>query len=227
MPDSSNIDEKYYQAVPPGSLAERVLISARDRIYADFLRLAQPQPSDALLDAGVSDVISDAANLLERLYPHPERITAVGIGQALDFIAAYPSITYRQVEPHRPLPYADGSFDVACSNAVIEHLGTQPNQVAFVADLARVAKRVFLTVPNRFFPIEHHTALPFVAWGRRSFEAACRRTGKSEWADEANLILMSRRRLAALCPPGRRMQIGYTGLKLGPFSSNLYLYLED
>lgn len=226
MSDQDLVDQKYYQAVPPGSLAERVLISARDRIYADFLRLARPQPTERLLDAGVSDVISDAANLLERLYPHPEQITAAGIGTARDFIAEYPTVAYRQVEPHRPLPFADASFDVACSNAVIEHVGSRAEQVAFVRELSRVARRVFLTAPNRYFPVEHHTALPFVAWTKQTFDAACRRTGKSEWADEANLILMSRSRLAALCPPGRHMQVGFTGIKLGPFSSNLYLYLE-
>ena len=181
---------------------------------------------ERLLDAGVSDVVSDAANLLERLYPYPERITAAGIGAATEFIAAHPSIAYRQVEPHRPLPFENESFDVACSNAVIEHVGSRAEQVAFVRELSRVARRVFLTAPNRYFPVEHHTALPLVAWTEATFAAACRQTGKSEWADEANLILMSRSRLAALCPPGRRMQVGFTGIKLGPFSSNLYLYLE-
>ena len=226
MSGTGNIDDKYYQVVPPGSLSERVFVAARDRIYADFLRLTRPQREDSLLDAGVSDVIGNAANLLERLYPHPSRITAVGIGAAPDFITAFPEVRYQQVEPHRPLPFADGRFDVACSNAVIEHLGTQVQQASFVADIARVAKRVFLTVPNRFFPIEHHTALPLVAWTQPSFHLACRLAGKTEWSDEANLILMSRRRLAALCPPGRHGKVGFTGFKLGPFSSNLYLYID-
>ncbi len=227
MPENDLVDEKYYQAVPAGSLAERVFIAARNRIYADFIRLTRPLPTDDLLDAGVSDVVGGAANLLERLYPYPERISAVGLGEAHDFIAAFPAVRYRRVEPHQPLPFGERSFDIACSNAVIEHLGTVAHQRAFIADLARVAKRAFLTVPNRFFPIEHHTALPVMGWSERSFGWACRATSKSEWADQANLILMSKRSLADLCPPGRRMQVGYTGFKLGPFSSNLYLYFGD
>ena len=221
------VDEKYYQAVPPGSLAERVFISARDRIYADFLSIAKPQPAETILDAGISDVVGGAANLLERLYPHPRQIVAVGLGVATDFKAAFPAIDYHQVEPHRPLPFEAGHFDVACSNAVIEHLGSPAHQRAFVADIARVAKRVFLTVPNRFFPIEHHTALPLMGWTGRSFALACAATRKTEWAQEENLILMSRQKLAALCPPGSRMRTGYTGFKLGPFSSNLFAYIES
>jgi hypothetical protein len=53
---------------------------------------------------------------------------------------------------------------------------------------------------------------------------ACRVTGKSEWADEENLILMTRKRLWRLAAPIKRSTVvGYTGLALGPFSSNLYL----
>jgi hypothetical protein len=56
------------------------------------------------------------------------------------------------------------------------------------------------------------------------FQIACRITGQSQWAREENLILMTRKQLRRLAPPvGKGVQIGYTGLRLGPFSSNLYL----
>ena len=225
MSQTERVDAQYYQAVPAGSLAERVMVAARDRIYEDFLRLARPGAADRILDVGVSDVVTDAANLLERLYPHPERITALGLGQGQSFRAAFPAIAYRQIEPHAPLPFPGGAFDIACSNAVVEHLGAPERQRAFVAELARVARRAFITVPNRFFPVEHHTALPLAHWTGPTFRTACRLKGVSEWADPDNLILMSRARLAALAPPDRRARIGYTGFNLGPFSSNLYLLL--
>lgn len=40
------------------------------------------------------------------------------------------------------------------------------------------------------------------------------------------LTLMSRRRLRSLVPPGTAFKLGYTGLKLGPFSSNIFLFLH-
>jgi hypothetical protein len=93
--------------------------------------------------------------------------------------------------------------------------------------LCRVAKRVFITVPNRFFPVEHHTAIPFAHYQDGAFRFACRLTGKSEWAREDNLILMTRARLRELAAPaGRSAEIGYTGLPIGPFSSNLYLAIR-
>src|SRR5215467_13414610 len=100
-------DEKYYQAAPPRSLGERLVVMARDRIYDDFLACCRPEPHHALLDVGVSDVVNDAANMLERKYPYPQRITAAGLGEAGDFQRAYPAVTYVRIEPNRPLPFAD------------------------------------------------------------------------------------------------------------------------
>lgn len=223
----SQTDEQYYQVAAPRSLGERVAIMARDRIYDDMIRHSRPGPDDTILDVGVSDVVTDAANMLERKYPRPDRITAAGLGEGGAFRAAYPRVAYRRIEANRPLPFADKAFDVAVSNAVLEHVGSVPHQAAFVRELARVAKRAFISVPNRYFPVEHHTLIPLLQFWRPAFELACRGLGKAEWADERNLILMSRRGLAALAPAGTAPLIGHTGIRLGAFSSNLFLYLDD
>jgi hypothetical protein len=217
-----HVDEKYYQAVPPRSLGERLMIAARDRIYDDFIRYCAPRPDDTILDVGVSDVVNDAANLLERKYPYPARITALGLGDGADFCAAFPGVTYRRIAPDQPLPFADKSFRIAGSNAVLEHMGSAANQARFVAELMRVADRIFVTVPHCYFPVEHHTAIPVLHYWDASFRMTCQLLGKSEWADERNLILMSRRRLRALAPAGA--VIASTGLRLGPISSNLLLF---
>jgi hypothetical protein len=221
---SKVIDEKYYQVVPNGSLAKRVLNRARDRIYDDFLATARPKPTDTILDVGISDVVSDDANVVERKYPYPERITACGLGDAVEFKASYPKIRYVKIPPNQRLPFEDDAFEVATSNAVLEHVGSRENQSLFVSELGRVARRVFISVPHRYFPVEHHTALPFAHYSECLFAAACRATGKDEWSDPANLILMTRKRLFELAAPiGRKASVGYTGLRLGLFSSNLYL----
>jgi hypothetical protein len=46
-------------------------------------------------------------------------------------------------------------------------------------------------------------------------------------SQEENLILMTRKRLWRLVPPNKSATMGYTGLWLGPFSSNLYLALHS
>ena len=221
---SGTVDGRYYEVATPDSLAERLLIRARDRIYGDFLRLCAPCETDTILDVGVSDVTGDGANVLERCYPSPHRITAAGLGRGDGFRAAYPRVSYRQIEANKRLPFDDGSFDIATCNAVLEHVGSVPDQRRFIAELMRVGRRVFLTVPHRFFPIEHHTGIPFLHWSDPTFAAACRLFGKHRWSREEDLILMSRARLRAACPDGVPVSIGGTGLRLGPCSSNLYLH---
>jgi ubiquinone/menaquinone biosynthesis C-methylase UbiE len=225
MSAADHVDGKYYQVLAPQSLAERLAIKARDQIYADFIRLCQPDTGDSILDLGVSDVVNDAANVMERLYPFPHKVTAAGLGTGADFRAAHPAVTYVKIEANRSLPFPDKAFEVATSNAVLEHVGSAEHQQFFVDEIARVAKRVFITVPHRFFPVEHHTAIPLLHFWDGSFSAACRVLGKTEWMDQRNLILMTRSRLVALSRHYRRSATGYTGLRLGPFSSNLYLHI--
>ncbi len=82
--------------------------------------------------------------------------------------------------------------------------------------MARVARFVFISVPHRYFPVEHHTALPLAHWTDATFRLACSLTGKQKWTDENELRLMSLPRLAAVVPPGVKYCIGYTRLPLGP-----------
>jgi len=225
MGTSDQVDDKYYQAVPPRSLGERLTIRARDRIYEDFIHHCRPRPDDTILDIGVSDVVNDAANMLERKYPYPDRITALGLGEGQEFRAAFPKTAYVRIEPNQRLPFADKSFTIATSNAVLEHVGSTRHQALFVSELMRVARKVFVSVPHRYFPVEHHTGIPFLHYWDRTFAPACRYLGKSEWADEGNLILMSRDRLKSLAPA--HAVIAHTGLNLGPLSSNLMLFVDQ
>ena len=170
------------------------MISARDRIFSDFMSRMLPSPDHRILDVGVSDVVNDGANVLERSYPYQENMTACGLSNAPDFRAAFPKIAYRQIEPNKSLPFEANAFDIAASNAVLEHVGSFEKQVVFVGELCRVARRVFITVPNKFFPVEHHTALPLAHYQPHTFKMACRLTGQDDWANDESLILMRRKR---------------------------------
>jgi hypothetical protein len=225
-PDAMPVDRRYYEAVGSVKLAERLMVRARRTMYGDMLEAVKPGPQSTILDIGVSDVLGEGANFFEQMYPHQSRITAVGLGAAPEFRAEFPDITYRQIHPGASLPFEDNAFDVAISNAVLEHVGDEANQRAFVAEAVRVAKTVFITVPHRFFPVEHHTGLPLAHWSDRSFRLACRVTGKSEWAHTDQLRLMSSTRLRRTVPPHVTGKVRWTGLRLGPFSSNLSLHID-
>jgi ubiquinone/menaquinone biosynthesis C-methylase UbiE len=138
----------------------------------------------------------------------------------------FPEVRYQQVQPNAPLPFPDQSFAIAVSNAVLEHVGSYDNQRRFVAEMMRVARQVFITVPNRFFPVEHHTAIPLLHYLDITFGPACRLFGKAEWANEQNLILMSPVRLRRSWMQSESVRIGFTGIRIGPFSSNLFAHYQ-
>lgn len=219
------IDREYYEVIGNRSTAERLLVRAREKMHADFLMLVKPSAKTTILDVGVSDVQVKGANWLESVYAYPAQISACGLGRGDEFKAAFPEIDYTTIIPNEHLPYPDRAFDVVTANAVLEHVGSVANQRAFVAELCRVGRSVFLTVPHRYFPIEHHTSIPLLHYLDRSFALACTVTRKERWLKPENLILMSRAHLRSLAPA--HSTIGYTGISMGPFSSNLFLYSRN
>jgi SAM-dependent methyltransferase len=156
-------------------VASGVSRRSRARKLQLFTELVAPGPETTVVDVGVTDSGVAGAygtdNFLEASYPWPERITAVGVTSLDRFAAAFPQVR-TVVADGRSLPFADGEFDVGFSNAVVEHVGGHADQVAFVHELCRVAKRVFVTTPNRWFPVEVHTLLPVAHWLPRGLQPA-------------------------------------------------------
>jgi hypothetical protein len=140
---------------------------SRERKLQLFLELFEPGPETTVVDVGVTNApFGDGStdNFFEALYPWPERVTAVSHTELDRFSAAFPHVRAVRADG-RDLPFGDREFDVGFSNAVIEHVaGGRAGQRSFVHELCRVARRVFVTTPNRRFPIEVHTLLPFVHW---------------------------------------------------------------
>jgi len=148
-------------------VASRVSMRSRERKLQLFLDLLQPGPETTVLDVGVTDAPFGAGstdNFFEALYPWPEQVTGVGRTELDRFAAAFPQVRAVRADG-RDLPFANAEFDLGFSNAVVEHVaGGREGQRQFVHELCRVAQRVFVTTPNRRFPLEVHTLLPFVHW---------------------------------------------------------------
>jgi len=177
-------------------LVDAVSLRSRRRKLRLFLDEVRPTAATTVLDVGADEVGfghdggqsgCGTHNFFEELYPWPGQITALGLHDGAGFRSHYPGIAYVSGDACA-LPFADQSFDVVFSNAVIEHVGDVERQRRFVAEALRVGSRVFLTTPNRWFPLEVHTRLPLVHWlPRAASDRAYELTGKG-WARENHLL---------------------------------------
>lgn len=193
---------------PLRSAATRISLRAREKMFARFAQLVPFDERTTVIDIGVTpDRELADSNFFERLYPHPSRLTATSIEDASFLETEHPGLRF--VRTHgTTLPFAAGEFGVAFSSAVLEHVGDRAAQRQFVHEVCRVADRFFLTTPNRWFPVEVHTFIPFVHWlPQRWHQAILRRLGKHFWAQTANLNLLSRRELLALFPPDAEVHL--------------------
>jgi hypothetical protein len=91
-----------------------------------------------------------------------------------------------------------------------------------------VARRaVFVTTPNRRFPIEFHTVLPVVHWlPKPLFRGLMRRTGRGFFAEEANLNLMTAREMARAAAGIAGFTATVSTVHLGGWPSNLLLTMR-
>jgi Methyltransferase domain len=217
-----------YNLAKAASLPVRIAAHARRRMYQRFIRNSAIQPDETLLDVGVtSDQSYEASNYLEAWYPIKDKITAVGLDDAAFLESLYPGLTYRRANG-TDLPFADGSFDVAHSSAVLEHVGSEANQRRFIEELARVTRRaVFITTPNRWFPVEFHTVLPLVHWlPKRAFRKLLRNTRYDFFSREENLNLLDRQGLVRLCDRLTEWEVAVEGQRLLGVPSNLIVTLR-
>lgn len=182
------------------SLPQAISIRNRAKKFRQFLSLLQPNPTDTILDVGITEIeYAPGDNYLEGHYSHPEQITAVSKTTNWQaFHEKYPQVTTVTADG-RALPFADNSFSIVYSNAVIEHVGPISDQIQFLKELYRVAPRGYLTTPNRHFPIEVHTRIPLLHLflPKKWFDRVLVWIGK-EWATGDYMHLLSRRDLERL-----------------------------
>jgi len=179
------------------TLSDRWHVAAREAKLRDFLRLCHPTSGESVLDVGVLGAEEyEAANFFLKVYPHPERLTALSIEGCDDLRRRYPLVRFVTYDGWR-FPFPDKSFDICHSNAVVEHVGDAERQRLFVSEMVRVARSGFFTTPNRWFPLELHTKMPFLHYlPRRVYLKSCRVFGDDTVV--SGIHLLDYRQLASL-----------------------------
>jgi SAM-dependent methyltransferase len=211
---------------PLRSLVSKVSLKARQNMYKLFIDSIQPGARDRILDVGVTpDTSLPDSNFFEKYYPYPENLTLSSIEDAGNLLKEFPGTTFVRTEGYE-LPFKNNAFDIVFCSAVLEHVGERSQQKQFVSELLRVANRVFITTPNRGFPIEVHTFIPLIHWLPQNIhQKFLRLIGLRFWAQTKNLNLLSAKSLLDLFPDNQNLVLKKNRL-LG-MTSNLIIYSES
>lgn len=177
---------------------------SRGKKHRLFMRTMRPTAATSILNVGAAGTHFGLPDQFEATYPYPSRITGGGpsFPDVQDYQRSFPGVN-AVVFDGCELPFADKSFDIVYSNAVLEHLPAWDLVERFAAEVQRVGKGWFITTPNFWYPIEPHYHLPFAQFlPEGTQQRLVRSLGKTPYV---HLRLLTRRELRRLFPRGRVM----------------------
>ncbi len=213
----------YFENQPnPGNFVSRLSLKVRQKMFYKLMEVTQANSMTKVLDVGVTVDKRDESNFFEKMYPYPGNITAVGLEDASFLTDKFKGLTFIKADGLK-LPFADNSFDLVTSFAVIEHVGCHQNQEKYVTELCRVGKSCFISTPNRWYPIEVHTVLPLIHWLPAIVHRKILKIiGMPFYSEERNLNLLDEKILLNFFP--ENMAVNPYHYRLFGIVSNLLFY---
>jgi len=174
---------------------------SREQKHRLFLQLLRPTPEMRILNIGASGTNIGLAERLESFYEPCWQIIGGGISFAdvQDYRNSFPGVQ-ALVFDGCALPFADKSFDIVYSNAVLEHLPGNSFVERFAEEVQRVGMGWFVTTPNFWYPVDPHYHLPFVQLLPGATQRSLvKRLGKTPYE---HLHLLTAKQLRRLLPAG-------------------------
>ena len=163
-------------------IAGRISNSARESRAKLFRDLFDLNKGTSVLDLGSQDG-KHVARILQGTEVEPQNVSVADLDlttlQAIEKKFGYKPVP---IGEDGKLPLDDGSVDIVFCSSVIEHVTIDKDEVwsvtdgeefrgrsftrqkAFADEIRRVGRGYFVQTPNRYFPIESHTWLPFAGF---------------------------------------------------------------
>ncbi len=93
------------------------------------------------------------------------------------------------------MPFDDEEFDIVCCTETIEHIASPKKMLSEIYRVLKKGGSVYLTTPNKLWPIEAHYELPFLSYLPKRMAEKYIKFTKREMKDEYNIQLFTYFRL--------------------------------
>ncbi len=117
------------------------------------------------------------------------------------------------------------SSDLVISSATIEHVGCYENQKKMLDNIIKLTNKIFIvTTPNKFYPVEFHSKIPFFHWlPNKVFGKILSLIGNKQLSSIDNLNLLSKGKIIKILNELNFKNYKFEYIRLFLLRSNLIL----
>ena len=207
---------------------EKIANDARNEFFNILKKNSKYSKKKSIIDIGTTPSLDDVQNIILSKIKDNKNITCLSNLNCKILLKKYPYIKKILIGDGRNNNLPNNSFDIVHSNATIEHVGSYKNQLLFIKECIRISKKyIFIQTPNRFYPIDFHTILPFIHWLPKNIHRKILNIiGLNFYGLEKNLNLLSESDLINLCNKLNIKNYKIIKYRLFFMTSNLILFIE-
>ena len=180
---------------------QKITLKARNEFFNLFLVNNNYSKDKSIIDIGSTPSLEREQNIFLENIKDNQNVTCLSNQDCRILKKKYKNIKNILIGNAKNTMLENDSFDIVHSNATIEHVGSFENQVSFVREMFRISNEsIFIQTPNRFYPIDFHTILPFIHWlPKKIHRKILKFINLDFYSKEENLNLLSIKDLKKIC----------------------------
>ena len=159
-----HIDKKNYRLKIPAidKILNKFILKNRIKIFNIFENNVPYNQNTKIIDVGTTPILEEHENIIFQLYKWKENITGFS-NQNCNILKNIFAPSNFIIGDARNTKLENDSYDISFCSATIEHVGNYNEQKQLINELFRISKEhIFITTPNRNFPLDFHTKLPLL-----------------------------------------------------------------
>ncbi len=159
-----HIDKKNYRLKIPAidKILNKFILKNRIKIFNIFENNVSYNQNTKIIDVGTTPILEEYENIIFQLYKWKENITGFS-NQNCNILKNIFATSNFIIGDARNTKLENDSYDISFCSATIEHVGNYNEQKQLINELFRISKEhIFITTPNRNFPLDFHTKLPLL-----------------------------------------------------------------